>query len=128
MLQNTDKYNKQYFMLKAREVMRELSKDHINAMGDVTILIADEPNAEQREASKLQNHHVLLGLYEGIPLPYRTGNELAMSDTITLFRKPLLLVSKNEQNLNEQIKRTLWHEIAHLFGLEHSDIDRLEEK
>jgi predicted Zn-dependent protease with MMP-like domain len=69
----------------------------------------------------------LLGLYEGIPLTSRgAGYALVLPDKITLFKYPILRVTHDERSLFEQIKRTLWHEIAHHYGLGHDVIHRLE--
>jgi len=75
------------------------------------------------------NASLLLGLYEGIPLTKRTGNyNFVLPDKITLFKNSLLEISKDESELFENIKRTLWHEIAHYYGLGHDGIDRLQSK
>ncbi len=44
-------------------------------------------------------------------------------DTITLFKHSLLAITRTPEELFEQIKRTLWHEIAHFYGLSHADMD-----
>ncbi|OYX40672.1 hypothetical protein B7Y94_06155 [Candidatus Saccharibacteria bacterium 32-49-12] len=43
-----------------------------------------------------------------------------------MFKRALLTISDNEAELFENIKRTLWHEIAHYYGLDHDRIDYLE--
>lgn len=49
-----------------------------------------------------------------------------LPDKITLFKNAILATSHDEQSLFEQIKRTLWHEIAHYYGLNHKRIHELE--
>lgn len=96
-------------------------------MKNVAIVMADEPDDVQREKLKLRNDHLLLGLYEGVPQIMRSGSESGLlPDKITLFKYPLLAVTNGEASLFEQIKRTLWHEIAHYYGLDHDRIDELE--
>jgi predicted Zn-dependent protease with MMP-like domain len=51
-----------------------------------------------------------------------------LPDKITLFKYPLLAVTNDERSLFEQIKRTLWHEIAHYYGLDHDRIHHLQTK
>lgn len=107
--------------------MDELPQEYIRGLQNVAIVMADEPDNHQRESSRLQQGHLLLGLYEGVPLTKRTGNEAGiLPDKITLFKVPLLRITHDEQSLFEQIKRTLWHEIAHYYGLDHDRIDSLE--
>ena len=78
---------------------------------------------------KIDQNHLLLCLYEGIPLTQRgSGFSGMLPDKITLFKHPILKVVGNDDELLEQIKRTLWHEIAHYYGLNHSHIDALEQR
>ena len=60
----------------------------------------------------------LLGLYEGIPLTGReTSYAGAMPDRITLYREAICSRSDTEDELVEEIRRTVVHEIAHHFGI-----------
>ena len=107
--------------------MYELPQEYIKGLYNVAIVYADEPTPEQRVKMKLDDHHLLLGLYEGIPMTQRgSGYTFVLPDKITLFKHPILAVSHDESSLFEQIKRTLWHEIAHFYGLGHDRIDELQ--
>lgn len=109
--------------------MDELPQEYIRGLHNVAIVMADEPDEHQREKLKLRHNHLLLGLFEGIPQTARTGNEAGtLPDKITLFKYPILAVSNDEVSLFEQVKRTLWHEIAHYYGLDHGRIDELERR
>ena len=109
------------------KAMDELPQEYIKGLDNVAILFADEPDEYQREKSHLHEHSILLGLYEGIPLTKRgTNYTFVLPDKITLFKLPILSVVSTPEQLFEQIRRTLWHEIAHFYGLEHSDIDRIQ--
>jgi predicted Zn-dependent protease with MMP-like domain len=117
----------EYFIDMIKRAMSELSQDHIEALENVNIIVADDPSPEQAEELRLRGDSLLLGLYEGVPRTLRTGNESGiMSDTITIFKNPLLAVSRDEKDLYEQVKRTVWHEIAHYYGIDHDRIDQLE--
>lgn len=106
--------------------MDELPQEYIKGLDNVAILYADDPNDYQKEQAKLDNRHILLGLYEGIPLTQRgAGYSFVLPDKITLFKNPLLAISENMEDFFQQIKRALWHEIAHYYGLSHADMDRV---
>jgi predicted Zn-dependent protease with MMP-like domain len=105
----------------------ELPKSHTDHFQNVAILYADEPSPAQREQLKLRHDQSLFGLYEGIPLAFRQGNTTTLPDRITLFKHPILSVCNNMAQVRDQIKRTLWHEIAHYFGLDHKQIAELEQ-
>lgn len=109
--------------------MDELPQEYILGLDNVVITYADEPSPEQRRAQNIQHGQLLLGLYEGIPRTQRgAGYMFVLPDKITLFKIPILQVSHNEADLFEHTKRTLWHEIAHHYGLGHDRIHELEEK
>lgn len=109
--------------------MDELPQKYIEGLENVAIVQADEPTDEQKVKMKLDHHHLLLGLYEGIPLTQRgNGYSFVLPDKITLFKNQILAVVQNENELFEQIKRTLWHEIAHYYGLNHARIDELQNR
>lgn len=107
--------------------MDALPQKYIKGLDNVAIVYADDPDEYQRAKSNLGEHSLLLGLYEGIPLTKRgAGYTFVLPDKITLFKNPILAVVRTEAQLFEQIKRTLWHEIAHYYGLDHSRIDALQ--
>lgn len=118
-----------YFKALIRRAMSELSKEHMESLDHVAILIADEPSDEQRHKLKLRGSDLLFGLYEGVPRTQRSGYESGiLPDTITLFKHPIMAVSRNDTELYEQVKRTLWHEIAHYYGISHDEMDALQRK
>lgn len=106
--------------------MDELPQPYIKGLDNVAIVMADEPTSEQREKMKLDGK-LLLGLYEGVPLTKRgNGWSGMLPDKITLFKNQILAVARDEPSLFEQIKRTLWHEIAHYYGLDHDRMHHLQ--
>lgn len=102
--------------------MNELPQDYIRGLENVVIVMADDPTEDQRIKMKLDGK-LLLGLFEGIPMTHK-GNGFSgmLPDKITLFKNQILAVVHDETSLFEQIKRTLWHEIAHFYGLNHEDM------
>ncbi len=67
----------------------------------------------------------LLGLYEGIPLTERDGGYPGVApDNISIYRSSLLDMCEDEDEIVEQVRITVIHEIAHHFGI---DDDRLDE-
>lgn len=110
--------------------MDELPQEYITGLDNVAIVMADWPSEEQIVKMKLrENGSLLLGLYEGIPLTQRgNGYTFVLPDKITLFKHSILRVVRNDDELFEQIKRTLWHEIAHYYGLGHDRIHELERR
>jgi len=108
------------------QALLELPGEHVKNIKNVAILYEDEPTPEQREKAKLRPYETLLGLYEGVPLSNRQGTTRLLPDKITLFKKPLQARANTLTELKEDIKHTLWHEIAHYYGLDHKRIRALE--
>lgn len=104
------------------QALSELPGEHVKNIQNVAILYEEDPTPEQRLSNKLGPHETLLGLYEGLPLSERQGVTRIYPDKITLFKNPLVARANNLEELKEDIKHTLWHEIAHYYGLNHDDI------
>ena len=103
-----------------------LPEPHRSAVKNVALVISDQPTPEQRVELQLHCDQTLLGLYSGVPLAHRQGRMDLPPDVITIFKLPLLARSDNEKDLFEDIRHTVWHEVAHYFGLDHDKIHELE--
>jgi predicted Zn-dependent protease with MMP-like domain len=115
------------------EAMDELPQEYIEGLNNVLVTYEDEPTPEQRTKLKLRCHDSLFGLYEGIPLTKRPaansilgGNFMTLPDKITIFKNPIIKYANSIQEFKAQTKHTLWHEIAHYYGLDHDRIHKLE--
>jgi predicted Zn-dependent protease with MMP-like domain len=104
----------------------ELPGEHAKNIKNIAILYEDVPTPEQRRRLLLRQDQTLLGLYEGLPLSQRQGMTRLLPDKITLFKGPLQQHANSLDELKEEIKHTLWHEIAHYYGLDHDQISHLE--
>jgi len=104
-----------------------LPKAHRKAVRNVAIVYADDPTPEQREQLHLACNETLYGLYEGVPLSKRQGvTNQYPPDKITIFKGPLQRDAMDLHDLQVKIHHTLWHEVAHYFGLDHAQIHKLE--
>lgn len=109
--------------------MDELPKEYIQGLQNVVVTYEDTPTPEQRVKLKLRCDQSLYGLYEGIPRTERGSNySLVLPDKITIFKKPMIHSVHDMAQLKAQVKNTLWHEIAHHYGLNHGRIHALEAK
>lgn len=121
------KISDQQFENLIAQVMDELPGHYASEMDNVAITWAEEPTIEQSAKMKLRVNETLFGLYEGIPLTNRgAGYSLVLPDKITLFKNPLTQACSSLNALKVHIKHTLWHELAHHYGLDHGHINSLE--
>lgn len=110
------------------EAMDELPEKYVKGLDNVLVTYEDEPTPQQRIELKLRCDQTLFGLYQGIPRTARNNSyNLVLPDKITIFKHPILRASPDMAALKKQIKHTLWHEIAHHYGLNHDRIHALEQ-
>lgn len=111
------------------EAMDTLPERFLEHVKNVAITWADDPTPEQRVKQRLRPNQTLFGLYEGIPMTRRGDNyNLVLPDKITIFKNPILHFAQDVAQVKQQVKHTLWHEIAHHYGLDHDRIHELEEE
>ena len=94
------------------------------AFDDVAVVIADEPDERQRRENGLGPDDTLYGLYEGVPRTEWGADWVVVPNRITLFRLPLETDFPEPDDLEEEVRVTVIHELAHHLGI---DDDRLEE-
>jgi predicted Zn-dependent protease with MMP-like domain len=94
------------------------------ALGEVAIVIADDPSPQQRRDNDLAADDMLYGLYEGVPRTEWGADWATVPNKITIFRLPLEDDFADPDELEEEIRGTVMHELAHHLGI---DDQRLEE-
>lgn len=121
------KVSDEQFEVLITQAMNELPQERIAKLENVAITVEDEPTSDQQQKLRLRGDQTLLGLYEGIPLIRRgNGYSFVIPDKITLFKNALCHRASDLSELKDEIKHTLWHEIAHYYGLDHEQIHKLE--
>ncbi|MBU6323689.1 MAG: metallopeptidase family protein [Patescibacteria group bacterium] len=103
---------------------------------NVALLVEDRPDEETRKEEGLADDETLLGLYRGVPQTAR-GDFYSgvLPDTITLYRLPLLEEAEEVSRetgrpfpecVREAVEETVWHEVAHYFGMDEPEVDERE--
>ena len=112
---------------EAARVLDELPEEFREQLHNIEIVVQKIPNKHQLAEMNLDSHEeVLYGLYEGVPLPDRSAfDPPLLPDKITLFSEPLLSDFPSLDDLREQIRLTVIHEIAHYFGMDDDEIEKL---
>ncbi|MEO8065532.1 MAG: metallopeptidase family protein [Candidatus Doudnabacteria bacterium] len=112
------------------EGVEAIPKKFLDLLDNVAVTIADEPTYAQLAKFNLVHGGTLFGLYEGVPQNKRGVNYTSvLPDKITIFRKPIELASGNNPDIVKQIvKNTVWHEIAHHFGMDEGQVRNAEHK
>ncbi len=93
-------------------------------LGSVAIVIEEEPSAAQLASVGARG---LFGLYQGVPRTAYGADQAAVPSKITLFRGPLLRVHRTPEELAEGVTDTVYHEIAHHFGISDARLHELRD-
>lgn len=99
-------------------------------LDNVAVTIEQSPSSEQLKKGGTTAGSILLGLYEGVPQTKRgAGYNLVLPDKISIFQQSIETVAQRDPGqIRELVKNTVWHEIAHHFGLDESGVRRLEQQ
>ena len=95
------------------------------ALREVAILIEDEPSPEQLRENDLGPHDGLYGLYEGVPRTEYAADWSTSPNRITLFRLPLEDDFPDPIELEDEVRVTVLHELAHHLGIDDERLDEL---
>ena len=96
---------------------------------NVAMLVEAEPSAAQLAEAGVGPGGTLLGLYQGRPLTQRSVFEsFAMPDRITIFQGPHERLAHGEAHLQRMVEDTVWHEVAHYFGMDERQVRAAERR
>ncbi len=120
------KINQKQFKDLVAEAVARTPQPYKDRLQNVAFIVENQPSPAQRRKLQLRADQTLFGLYEGTPLPRRGGQTKLLPDKSTILTTPLLAISKDKADLADKIGRTVWHEVAHYFGLDHRRIYELD--
>jgi len=98
-----------------RNALDSLPPRIAEALRNVAVVIEDE-NSDDPD---------LLGLFEGVPLTERGDAAGLLPDKITIYRNPLVESFPDTDELEDEIRITVVHELGHYFGLDEERIAEL---
>jgi len=99
------------------DALDEVPAELLDLMDNVVILVADDPPPGEPD---------LLGLYEGYALTNRGWDYSGvLPDRITIYRNPILRMSRSEDDVVAEVAVTVVHEIAHHFGIDDARLHEL---
>ncbi|MCF8478409.1 MAG: metallopeptidase family protein [Pseudolabrys sp.] len=93
------------------------------------VRVEDFPTDEVLDAMKAETEFDLLGLFQGVGLPFMTESQVSgqMPNLIWLYRRPILdYWAEHEETLDSIVTHVLVHEIGHHFGLSDDDMAAIE--
>lgn len=125
--------NKEFEQL-VKEGIDSIDEKFLQKLKNVEIVIEDNPTFLQLEklstrgGPALSGKPLLFGLYEGIPLTKRENYGQVLPDKITIFKNQIEQAFSNTEDIKKAVKDTVWHEIAHHFGMDEKRVREAEKK
>ena len=115
-----------HFAELVERALAELPPQFARYLEEVPVEIRDRSTAAQRRRAGVPRDGLLLGLYTGVPRTQRSVEHSGvMPDVIYVFQEDIELASEGEQDLVDQVRTTVLHEIGHHFGLDENELDEL---
>ncbi len=107
------------------DVLDSLPETFLNVLDNIDVVI--EPRPTQRQLDELGiTSGSLFGLYEGIPLTQRdSGYSIVAPDKITIFQAVIEEACSSGEEIADQVRTTVIHEVAHYFGIDEDKLDEL---
>ena len=119
--------NHQDIRKEVARLIDRLPRQFREQLRNVEFVVEERPSEELLLAEDMDpEEQTLYGLYQGIPLPERSSlDPPLLPDKITIFAEPLLEDFPDPEELREEIRLTVLHEIAHYFGMDEEEIEDL---
>ena len=109
------------------EGIAAIPEKFLKELRNVVIVIEKRPTKAQEKKLHLRQGLVLFGLYEGVPQTRRgSGYSGVLPDKITIFQESIESVGRDEKDIKEIVRNTVWHEIAHHFGMDERRVREAE--
>jgi predicted Zn-dependent protease with MMP-like domain len=113
------------FRRLVREAVATIPEELLHQVHNVDIVIERRPTARDRKVAGIGPRTLLLGLYHGIPLTKRGAYySMTAPDKISIYQEHIEAICGNDDEVREQVRKTVLHELGHYFGI---DDDRLHE-
>ena len=112
----------------AHGIFEALPKDFRDLCEGVILRVDDFPTDEVLNEMGAESEFDLLGLFQGIGLPFRSNEDTArLPNMVWLYRRPILdYWAEHEETLGHIVRHVLIHEIGHHFGLSDDDMAAIE--
>ena len=111
------------------EALEDLPREFLDQMNNVEVVVEGSPTPEQdclTGSEEDEEEGLLLGLYEGTPLTDRSTQYAALPDRIILFQDNIEAVCETQEEIREEVRKTVLHEIAHHFGMGEKRLHELD--
>lgn len=111
------------FELLVQEALASIPDEFHDYMQNVAVLVESEPDAKTLVRVGTQEGHILLGLYQGVPVTGEGYQPSLLPKRITIYQTNIEYYCRYDpQRIREQVRKTVLHEVAHHFGIDHEEM------
>jgi predicted Zn-dependent protease with MMP-like domain len=119
----TDEAAQGSFERLVEEALIAIPAEFQEKMENMVILVENEPPKEVLQRMETKEGYTLFGLYEGVPLTTQSHAGAMRPEVITIFQGPIeRYCHRDPDRIREQVRRTVLHEVAHHFGIDHDEM------
>lgn len=107
------------------DVLDSMPQEFLDLLDNVDVVIETWPTSAQLKSVGV-TRGTLFGLYEGVPLTQRnSAYSIVAPDKITIFQGPIERAYRDNDDIADQVRKTVIHEVAHHFGISEERLDEL---
>jgi len=116
------------FRAYAARVLDGLPDEFRGRMENVVVVVEDYPSDEDAAGAGVAREE-LLGLFHGVSRleqEWSSGAPDHLPERVVLYKRNIEAVCSTKEELLEEIRLTVLHEIGHYFGLSEEEIEKYE--
>lgn len=106
------------------EALRELPARYRALLENIVVIVEDYPS-RRRHGRAAEGQQLLLGEFYGVPRTKKSVFEPSPPDQVFLYQKNIEAVCHSDEEIREQVRLTVLHELGHYFGLREDELEHL---
>lgn len=111
------------FEALVNEALEELPERFRALLENIAIVVEEEPTDDDYDETDIPDEDELLGIFRGTPLTVRSYDAPpSLPDQVAIFRGPILRICDSREEVIEEVRDTVIHELGHYFGLEDDEM------
>ena len=115
--------SKRNFVDLVEEALRDIPAQFVQYLRDVTVEVESRPDPRTCYDAGVDDPRDLLGLYRGTPITSRSAEQDGhLPDRITIYKRNIERMCSTRTEIIHEIRRTVFHEVGHHFGLDEDDL------
>ncbi|MCE3223373.1 MAG: uncharacterized protein K0S58_1553 [Nitrospira sp.] len=112
------------FQELVQQALDSLPDEYAKLISNVAVVVEDEPSPDLLADLEMEEDEDLLGLYQGLSIDkesfFQTGGQLPAK--ISIYRGPILRICRTKNEVVQEVRDTVVHEIGHHFGFDDDEM------